>query len=112
MIDDPQALADFYAACDVLALPSESECFALVQAEAMLCGTPVVASDIPGCRVPVRVTGMGRLFPCGDAAALAAALDEVLAAPAQFQKPGERIAQAFALASTVDAYEATLVPKP
>jgi hypothetical protein len=55
---------------------------------------------------------MGRLFACGDAGALAAALDEVLAAPAQFHKPHEHIATTFALANTIDAYEAVLVAKP
>jgi glycosyltransferase involved in cell wall biosynthesis len=111
LLSDPQALADFYAACDVLALPSEGECFALVQAEAMLCGTPVVASDIPGARVPVRITGMGRLFESGNADALAEALQQVLADRAQFLPPAERILDAFSMDRTVDAYEAVLQPK-
>ena len=109
-LTEPQALADFYAACDVLVLPSDSECFALVQAEAMLCGTPVVASDIPGARVPVRVTGMGRLFRAGDAADLAAALDDVLGDRSRFVVAPEKIAATFALGRTVDAYEAVLFP--
>jgi glycosyltransferase involved in cell wall biosynthesis len=105
LIEDPQALADFYAACDVLALPSDTECFALVQVEAMLCGTPVVASDIPGGRVPVVKTGMGRLFRAGDPQALAGALDEVLRDRARFVRPRERIDAVFSLTRTVDAYE-------
>ena len=108
---EPQALADFYAACDVLVLPSDSECFALVQAEAMLCGTPVVASDIPGARVPVRSTGMGRLFRAGDARDLAAALDEVLGDRARFVVAPEKIAATFSLERTVDAYEAVFAPR-
>ena len=75
LLRDRQRLADFYAVCDVLALPSRSDCFALVQAEAMLCGTPVVASDIPGAREAVRRTGMGRLVRAEDPADLAAGLD-------------------------------------
>lgn len=109
-IADPRELADYYAACDVLALPSDSECFALVQAEAMLCGTPVVASDIPGARVPVRDTGMGRLFQPGDAAALAEALTAVIANRAGYVMPIAQIAEAFSLDRTVDAYEAALSP--
>ncbi|MCC7209398.1 MAG: glycosyltransferase family 4 protein, partial [Anaerolineae bacterium] len=58
-ITSREAMANFYAAMDVLALPSDTECFALVQVEAMLCGTPVVMTDTPGGRVPVTVTGMG-----------------------------------------------------
>ena len=40
LIEDQHDLADFYAACDVLVLPSSTECFGLVQVEAMLSGTP------------------------------------------------------------------------
>lgn len=43
----------------------------------MLCGTPVVASDIPGAREAVSRTGMGRLCAPGDPQALADALIEV-----------------------------------
>ena len=103
--DDPRFMADFYAACDVLALPSDSECFGLVQVEAMLCGTPVVMADTPGGRVPVTVTGMGRIVPRGDAAALAAALLDVIGNRAAYVKPRAAIEAAFPLAATVDAYE-------
>ena len=43
----------------------------MVQVEAMLCGTPVVATDLPGVRVPVRKTGMGELVRKEDARDLA-----------------------------------------
>ena len=111
MIDDPNELANFYATCDVLALPSEGECFALVQAEAMLSGTPVVASNIPGARIPVRITGMGRLFESGNVDALTAALHEVLTAREKFVFPAEKIADTFSLAHTLDAYESVLEPR-
>ena len=73
-------LAAFYASLDVMVLPSTDrlESFGLVQVEAMLRGVPVVASDLPGMRVPVARTGMGRLFPAGNAPALAAAISDVL----------------------------------
>jgi glycosyltransferase involved in cell wall biosynthesis len=73
-------LAHFYAGLDVLVLPSTDrlESFGLVQVEAMLRGVPVVASDLPGMRTPVAVTGMGKLFAPGDAAALASAVADVL----------------------------------
>lgn len=106
LIEDAQALADFYAACDVLALPSESECFALVQVEAMLCGTPVVTSDIPGARVPVQQTGMGRLFECGNAQALADGIAAVLAEPTRYRRSRGQIEAVFDLQRTVDRYEA------
>ena len=75
-----QDLADYYASLDALVLPSTNrlESFGLVQIEAMLRGVPVVASDLPGMRAPVAETGMGRLFPVGNAQALADALAETL----------------------------------
>lgn len=51
---------------------------ALVQVEAMLAGTPVVASDIPGARVVGRETGFGLLCPPESPEALAAALEGAL----------------------------------
>lgn len=69
-------LADFYRSLDVFVLPSVNgyEAFGMVQVEAMLQGTPVIASDMPGVRVPVKLTGNGYIVPPGDAAALSRAL--------------------------------------
>ncbi|HVU14487.1 MAG TPA: glycosyltransferase family 4 protein [Phototrophicaceae bacterium] len=105
LIKDTQELANFYAACDVQVLSSDSECFALAQVEAMLCGTPVVATDIPGGRVPVRETGMGKLAISGDAQSLGDALTEVLDHPEQYRKPRAWIEQIFSFKETVDCYE-------
>ena len=105
LISDNQAMADFYAACDVLALTSDSECFALVQVEAMLCGTPVVMTDIPGGRVPVTKSGMGKLATAGDWRSIGEALVAVLQDKAQYQKSREAIAQLFSFEETVDRYE-------
>ena len=41
-------LADLYRACDVLLIPSRSESFGLVAAEAQACGLPVVAANVGG----------------------------------------------------------------
>jgi len=104
-IASPEALANYYAACDVLVLPSDTECFALVQVEAMLCGTPVVATDIPGARVPVRETGMGKLAPAGDAEAIGRALLDVLDHPEKYVKTEAEVRAVFDLDRTVDQYE-------
>jgi glycosyltransferase involved in cell wall biosynthesis len=102
---DMQFMSDFFAACDVFALTSDSECFALVQVEAMLSGTPVVMTDIPGGRVPVQVTGMGKLAKAGDAEAIGAAILDVLRARAVYIKPRAEIEAAFSFKETVDQYE-------
>ena len=81
-------LPDFYARLDVFVLPSVNayEAFGMVQVEAMLAGVPVVASDMRGVRVPVQLTGGGRLAPAGDAEGLAAAIIQVVS----FDSPHER----------------------
>lgn len=55
-------LHKFFSMIDVLVVPSRSDCFPIVQAEAMIAGVPVVVSDIPGARVLVKETGFGKIF--------------------------------------------------
>jgi glycosyltransferase involved in cell wall biosynthesis len=105
VVPSPQDMADFYAACDVLALPSDTECFALVQVEAMLCGTPVVMTDTPGGRVPVQLTGMGRIVPRNDWQALGEGIVEVLSHRERYVRPAVKIEQSFAVEETVSRYE-------
>jgi len=73
-------LTAFYRSCSLLVLPSlnGTESFGMVQVEAMTCGVPVVASDLPGVRHPVQSTGMGCIVPPGDSQALAGGILEVL----------------------------------
>ena len=105
LLKDRQELANFYAACDVLAVPSDMEVFGLVQGESMLCGTPVVASNIFGGRVPVRVTGMGKFCEPGDWRSLGESLLDVIEDRASYVKPRKHISDIFSLESTVDKYE-------
>ena len=73
-------LADFYRAADVLVMPSRSESFGLVAAEAQACGLPVVASDVGGLRFVVADGFSGhvvdRLEPEAFADALLRLLDD------------------------------------
>ncbi|HID87373.1 MAG TPA: glycosyltransferase, partial [Anaerolineae bacterium] len=108
LIRNPQKMADFYAMCDVFALPSRTDCFPSVQIEAMLCGTPVVATNIPGAREVVRVTGMGKLVTPRDERALAQGLIEVLRDPTPYIKTKEEIRSIFNTERTLDQYEALL----
>ncbi|MEO0595360.1 MAG: glycosyltransferase family 4 protein [Chloroflexota bacterium] len=105
LLTDRQALSNFYAACDVLILPSDTECFALVQVEAMLSGTPVVMTNIPGGRVPVQVTGMGKLATQGDAHSIGHAVVDILNDPDTYHKSREHIMTCFSFEETVNRYE-------
>ena len=62
----------------VVAAASEKEGWGLTILEAAACGTPAVASDVPGLRDAVRDGETGLLVPAGNAAALAHALGHVL----------------------------------
>ena len=104
---DARAMATFFSNLDVLVVPSlnSTETFGLVQVEAMLCGTPAVASALPGVRQPVYQTGMGEVVPIGDDAALAAALLRVIELRERYQRPREQIAALFSTERTAIEYE-------
>lgn len=63
---------------DIVVLPSKSETFGCVYAEALMCGVPVIASDNPGFAMVNRLFGGGRLYPCGDVDALAHVIGDML----------------------------------
>lgn len=79
-------VADFYAAADVVVLPSRAEGMALVPLEAMACGRSVVAFDVDGVRQSVG--DAGAVVPVGDIAALGRALAARLADPLLTQREG------------------------
>ena len=70
--------ADF-APDDILVLPSHWEGLPYLLLEALHRGQPIIAADNPGNRAALGDGAFGRLFPVGDAAALAAAIDLALA---------------------------------
>ena len=74
-------LVPFYHGLDVLALPSLSEGFGLVAAEAGACGVPVVAARASSLPEIVDDGVSGLLTAPGDPVALAAALRRLLADP-------------------------------
>jgi glycosyltransferase involved in cell wall biosynthesis len=102
-----QELAAMYPSCSLVVVPSlnATESFGLVQVEAMLCGTPSIASNLPGVRQPVTQTGMGEVVPIGDAAALAEAIIRVIGHRPEYVRPRAEIAARFSTARTADGYE-------
>ncbi|HOR02220.1 MAG TPA: glycosyltransferase family 4 protein [Candidatus Woesebacteria bacterium] len=73
-------LSNFYKKIDLLVLPSDDilESFGWVQIEAMKCGTPGVATDLPGMRIPIKITKMGELFENKNVTDLADKIELVL----------------------------------
>jgi D-inositol-3-phosphate glycosyltransferase len=74
-------LSTYYRAADVCVVPSRSESFGLVAAEAMACGTPVVATAVGGLTTLVDDGVTGLLMPNRDPNAWAAALDGLIEHP-------------------------------
>lgn len=108
LIRDPQKMANFYAMCDLFVLPSRTDMMALVQIEAMLAGTPVVASDIPGARVVVRDTGYGQLTPPHNPAQLAQTIVDTLENLDRYRPTREGVRRVFDNERSYQKYERIL----
>jgi glycosyltransferase involved in cell wall biosynthesis len=103
-----QEMGAFYANIDLLVVPStnSTETFGFVQVEAMMNGKPVVASDLPGVRQPVRMSGMGKVSPVGDASALAANMLDVLDHRDQYRGDPQALQREFSPATCAERHEA------
>lgn len=95
----------FYESCDILAMPSRSDFFPFVQAEAMLSGLPSVVSNIPGARWLVQETGMGLLTEPEDPVALANALLNALAQKENLRSRHHLVEAIFDHQSLISKYE-------
>lgn len=78
-------LKQFYEVIDAFILPSRSDCFGLVQAEALAAGKPLVVSDIPGARILVKDFGCGILFQSESPQDLARAMLAMSTSPTRYQ---------------------------
>ncbi|MDD5350535.1 MAG: glycosyltransferase family 4 protein [Chthoniobacteraceae bacterium] len=102
-------LTPWYAAADVLALPTQYEAWGLVIVEALACGTPVLTSRLAGAAVAVREGSTGALLdnPC-DIAEIAAKL-EVLSQSAQPDRTAVAASvECFSWANVLNQYERVL----
>lgn len=95
---------------DAFVLPSREEGFPNALLEAMATGLPTVATDVGGVPEVLTDRVTGRLVPPQDPAALAAALNDLLADPGGAACLGaaarERVLARFTLDQTVAALEA------
>ncbi|MEK9179539.1 MAG: glycosyltransferase family 4 protein, partial [Patescibacteria group bacterium] len=99
-------LSAFYSFIDVLVLPSinKTESFGMVQAEALLSGTPVVASNLPGVRVPIQLTKWGFISEIGNTESLATQIDKALHLKKE-NAPLALIRNTFDILRTYEFYE-------
>ncbi|MEZ5710659.1 MAG: glycosyltransferase [Blastomonas sp.] len=84
-------IADLIRAADIAVLPSSSEGLANAWLEALACGTPLVASDVGGIRELLRDDSVGRIVE-RTPAAIASAINGLLAAPPDPQKIADSVA--------------------
>ena len=95
------------AACDLLAMPSESETWGLAVNEAMACGLPVAVSSGVGCERDLVIEDRtGWVFPVGDVPAIVGALERashaVRTRRAEFDKAVARQIDDYSLEAAVD----------
>lgn len=92
------ALPPLYQRAAAVVVPSVDEGLGLVAVEALLCETPVVAFDSGGLRDVIQHQKTGVLVKPGDRAALAKALDDLLASDGQGRQLG-RAGRLYALSA-------------
>ena len=89
-------------AADVVMIPSRYDGMALVMLEAMACGSPIVATRVPGTSA---LGSAGVLVPVEDARSLAGAIDALLADSARREALGKaartRVVEHYALHSSI-----------
>ena len=100
-------LRDWYAAADVVAVPSHNESFGLVALEAQACGTPVVATDVGGLRTTVHDGISGLLVPGHGADQWASALTRALDQRDRLSRGAVAHAGGFSWAATAAGLLAT-----
>jgi glycosyltransferase involved in cell wall biosynthesis len=82
------AMNDWLAACDVVVLPYRAISGSGIAARAIAASRPMAASAVGGLQDAVVPGSTGELFPPGDAAALAAAVQRALARGVDAYAPG------------------------
>jgi D-inositol-3-phosphate glycosyltransferase len=105
---DQDALQSYYAAAELVVMPSDYESFGMVALEAMACGAPVVASDVGGLSYLVRHGRTGYRVPARDPGALADKIIRLLTDEGLRRRMGQRAscwAEAYAWPLIADQIE-------
>jgi D-inositol-3-phosphate glycosyltransferase len=89
---DQDTLQYYYAAAEMVVMPSDYESFGMVALEAMACGVPVIASDVGGLAHLVQNGRTGYRVPARDPDALAAKITRLLSDEGLRRRMGQRAA--------------------
>lgn len=104
---EPTSVPVFLRAIDVFCFPSVSEGFGIALVEAMSCGLPIVASDIPPHREVIADAGL--FVQPRDAEKMAQKLNLVIQNPdlrESLARKAQQRAQIFSIEHTAGSYEA------
>lgn len=103
-IDNPVKL---FNSISCLVLPSNNllESFGMVAAEAIKSGCPVITSDIPGVRLPVKLSRMGELFETNNSEKLRNKIVLVCNNGKEFYKKRAKNLDLFDYKETIKGYE-------
>lgn len=97
LLGHQEDMAGLLGQADIGLLASHHEGFPRFLLEAASTGLPLIATDIPGCRMIVRPGRNGMLVPLASPTALAAAIGELVASPetmARYGRESRRIVEA------------------
>lgn len=91
-VNDRPLMRRYLSAADLYVLPSRHEGFAVAPLEAMACGLPIIAADVPGIAdvLPRGEDSGGLVVPREDAGALADALGKIISSPDRASGLGAR----------------------
>lgn len=96
----------FYAASDVVVIPSLQEAWGLVCTEAMACGKPVIGSDVGGLRDQIIDSFNGFLVPPKDSRAIAEKILYLIENPDKAKKLGfngrKLVVERFSIEKRID----------
>ena len=107
---DPNTVAAYLRACDLLVVPSRSEGMPVVYWEAMQAGKPVIVTDAGDMAYYTREFRVGKVVPPDDAESLGEALEEFLDGAVSFDEEGIRkLAEESSLENAADIFLQTVL---
>jgi glycosyltransferase involved in cell wall biosynthesis len=109
-----EEIINHYAAADVFVFPSLDEGMSNAVLEAMACGLPIVATDIPGNAELVVEGKNGYLIPPRDSEALAERLQRLMLSPALREKMGRESrlsSKAYSWDKVAETYASLIQPR-